>query len=226
MEHLEHGDDTGSAPVWAIFSDLMAALVGILALILVWVIGVQLELSQSLAEETARREAEQERRVALEQALEDPLTRGLVTFRDGRIGISGNVLFELNSDQLQADGVAILESLVAPLDTYLSQHDELLMVSGFTDDLPLREGNRYQDNWGLSAQRALTVTRTLAELGLPEDRVFAAAFGPYHPAVPNVDADARAQNRRVEISTVPRVPSAESADSTNSANSANTGAGE
>jgi hypothetical protein len=25
MEHLEHGDDTGSAPVWAIFSDLMAA---------------------------------------------------------------------------------------------------------------------------------------------------------------------------------------------------------
>ncbi|HAX10398.1 MAG TPA: hypothetical protein DCX68_10175 [Marinobacter hydrocarbonoclasticus] len=207
MEQLEGGEQQ-SAPVWAIFSDLMAALVGILALILVWVIGIQLELSQSLAEEIEKREAEEQRRMALEQALEDPLTKGLVTFRDGRIGISGNVLFELNSDQLQAEGEEVLESLIRPLQAYLEQHDELLMVSGFTDDLPMHPGNRYQDNWGLSAQRALTVTRTLTELGLPNDRVFAAAFGPHHPAVPNVDAESRAQNRRVEISTVPRAPSA------------------
>jgi len=207
MEQLEGGEQQ-SAPVWAIFSDLMAALVGILALILVWVIGIQLELSQSLAQEIEKREAEEQRRIALEQALEDPLTKGLVTFRDGRIGISGNVLFELNSDQLQAEGEEVLESLISPLQTYLAQHDELLMVSGFTDDLPMHPGNRYQDNWGLSAQRALTVTRSLTELGLPNDRVFAAAFGPHHPAVPNVDAESRAQNRRVEISTVPRAPSA------------------
>ena len=166
MEQLEGGEQQ-SAPVWAIFSDLMAALVGILALILVWVIGIQLELSQSLAEEIEKREAEEQRRMALEQALEDPLTKGLVTFRDGRIGISGNVLFELNSDQLQAEGEEVLESLIRPLQAYLEQHDELLMVSGFTDDLPMHPGNRYQDNWGLSAQRALTVTRTLTELGLP-----------------------------------------------------------
>jgi len=206
MEQLEGGEQQ-SAPVWAIFSDLMAALVGILALILVWVIGIQLELSQSLAEEIEKREAEEQRRMALEQALEDPLTKGLVTFRDGRIGISGNILFELNSDLLQAEGEEVLESLIRPLQAYLEQHDELLMVSGFTDDLPMHPGNRYQDNWGLSAQRALTVTRTLTELGLPNDRVFAAAFGPHHPAVPNVDAESRAQNRRVEISTVPRAPS-------------------
>ena len=206
MEQLEDGEQQ-SAPVWAIFSDLMAALVGILALILVWVIGIQLELSQSLTEEIEKREAEEQRRMALEQALEDPLTKGLVTFRDGRIGISGNVLFELNSDHLQAEGEEVLESLIRPLQAYLEQHDELLMVSGFTDDLPMHPGNRYQDNWGLSAQRALTVTRTLTELGLPNDRVFAAAFGPHHPAVPNVDAESRAQNRRVEISTVPRAPS-------------------
>jgi flagellar motor protein MotB len=206
MEQLESGEQQ-SAPVWAIFSDLMAALVGILALILVWVIGIQLELSQSLTEEIEKREAEEQRRIALEQALEEPLTKGLVTFQDGRIGISGNVLFELNSDQLQAEGEEVLESLIRPLRAYLEQHDELLMVSGFTDDLPMHPGNRYQDNWGLSAQRALTVTRTLTELGLPNDRVFAAAFGPHHPAVPNVDAESRAQNRRVEISTVPRAPS-------------------
>ncbi len=38
-------------------------------------------------EEIEKREAEEQRRMALEQALEDPLTKGLVTFRDGRIGI-------------------------------------------------------------------------------------------------------------------------------------------
>tara|TARA_R110002167_G_scaffold31745_4_gene103996 strand:+ start:98 stop:745 length:648 start_codon:yes stop_codon:yes gene_type:complete len=205
MEHLEDGEQQ-TTPIWAIFSDLMAALVGILVLILVWVIGVQVELSQSLEEEKAKREAEQQRRIALEQALEDPLTKGLVTFQNGRIGISGNVLFELNSDQLQADGVEVLEALVTPLQTYLAQHEELLMISGFTDDLPMHSGNRYQDNWGLSAQRALTVTRTLMELGLPNDRVFAAAFGPHHPAVPNIDGESRARNRRVEISTVPLDP--------------------
>ncbi|HAJ42084.1 MAG TPA: hypothetical protein DCM00_05405 [Alcanivorax sp.] len=168
-------------------------------------IGIQLELSQSLAEEIEKREAEEQRRMALEQALEDPLTKGLVTFRDGRIGISGNVLFELNSDQLQAEGEEVLESLIRPLQAYLEQHDELLMVSGFTDDLPIQQGNpRYADNWGLSAQRALTVTRTLIDQGLPEARIFAAAFGDNQPVTPNVDDAARAKNRRVEITTVPR----------------------
>lgn len=205
MEYLEDGEQQPT-PIWAIFSDLMAALVGILVLILVWVIGVQVELSQSLEEEKTKREAEEQRRIALEQALEDPLTKGLVTFQNGRIGISGNVLFELNSDQLQADGVEVLEALITPLQTYLTEHEELLMISGFTDDLPMHSGNRYRDNWGLSAQRALTVTRTLMELGLPNNRVFAAAFGPHHPAVPNTDAESRAQNRRVEISTVPLAP--------------------
>ena len=63
--------DSDSSPVWAIFSDLMAALVGILVLVLVWVIGIQLELSQSLEEEKARRVAEEQRRQALEEALAD-----------------------------------------------------------------------------------------------------------------------------------------------------------
>src|SRR5690554_8087307 len=118
MEYLEDGEQQ-STPIWAIFSDLMAALVGILVLILVWVIGDQVELSQSMEEEKAKREAEEQQRIALEQALEDPLTKGLDTFQIGSIGISGNVLFELNSNQLQADGVKVLEALITPLQNFL-----------------------------------------------------------------------------------------------------------
>lgn len=64
MDEL-HDSDAQASPVWAIFSDLMAALVGILVLLLVWVIGIQLELSQSLEQEKAKRLAEEQRRMAL-----------------------------------------------------------------------------------------------------------------------------------------------------------------
>lgn len=202
--HTTH-DAAQAPPIWAIFSDLMAALVGIFVLLLVWVIGLQLELSQSLQQERAKLHAEQQRRHALEEALADPLASGRISFQNGRIGINGSVLFALNADQLQPEGRALLESLVTPLETYLAQHDELLMISGFTDDLPIQRGNaRYADNWGLSAQRALTVTRALIDEGLPAERIFAAAFADNQPVTANTDSTARAKNRRVEITTVPR----------------------
>lgn len=157
-----------------------------------------------IAEEQRRREAEQ-RRVALEEALAGPLASGRVTLQNGRIGISGSVLFSLNSDKLQEEGRTLLRSLIAPLQIYLSERNELLMVSGFTDDLPIQKGNsRYTDNWELSAQRALTVTRSLIEQGMPSSMVFAAAFGAEQPAVPNTDDASRSQNRRVEMAPVPR----------------------
>jgi flagellar motor protein MotB len=57
---------------------------------------------------------------------------------------------------------------VPPLQVYLGERDEMLMVSGFTDDKPIAEGNRrFADNLELSAQRALTVTRALIDEGMP-----------------------------------------------------------
>jgi flagellar motor protein MotB len=204
MEELQ-AEFVDETPVWAVFGDLMAALLGVFVLILVWVMGYQVELSQSLSEEINRREAEQTRRLELESALSAPLASGRITVRDGRIGISGNVLFALNSAELQDDGKTLLQSLVPPLQLYLAEQDELLMISGFTDDLPIQDGNlQFRDNWELSAQRALTVTRALVAAGMPAERVFAAAFGADHPAVPNRDAASRAQNRRVEMAPVPR----------------------
>lgn len=204
MHELDEGIEQ-SPPIWAIFGDLMSGLVGVFVLLLIWVLGYQLELSQSLAEEVEKRQAEEQRRMALEEALADPLSSGRVTLNNGKIGISGSVLFSLNSDQLQPEGRELLSTLVAPLEVYLGERDELLMVSGFTDDLPIQKGNnRYQDNWELSAQRALTVTRALIEEGMPKSRVFAAAFGDQQPVAENESADGRSQNRRVEMAPVPK----------------------
>lgn len=194
-----------TAPVWAVFGDLMSGLLGAFVLILVAVLGVQLELATNLEAEVKKRQIEEQRRMTLEKALAIPLATGRITLNNGRIGISGRVLFSLNSDQLQPEGRQLLKSLVTPLQAYLASRNELLMVSGFTDDRSIREGNaQFADNWELSAQRALTVTRALIDEGMPSGLVFAAAFGAEQPMTPNVDEAARAQNRRVEMAPVPR----------------------
>ena len=194
-----------SAPAWAVFGDLMAGLLGAFVLILVGVLGVQLELVTSLETEVQKRQAETQRREELEKALAVPLATGRVTLADGRIGISGSVLFALNSAALQPEGRLLLTSLAPPLAAYLATRDEMLMVSGFTDDQPIHESNRhFADNWALSAERALTVTRALIEEGIPSAAIFAAAFGPEQPVASNADAEGRSRNRRVEMAPVPR----------------------
>jgi len=200
------GDGESTAPVWTAFGDLMSMLLGAFALILVAVIGVQLQLSSRLEDEIRQRAAEAQRLQTLEQALAGPLAAGRVTLVDGRIGIRGSVLFALNSAQLQPEGGELLRSLAGPLAGYLAARDELLMVSGFTDDRQVRRTGSalFEDNWELSAQRALTVTRALVAEGVPADSVFAAAFGAQQPVAPNDEAEGRARNRRVEMAPVPR----------------------
>lgn len=194
-----------TAPVWAAFGDLMAALLGAFVLILVGVIGMQMEASSRLAHEVKARQLEAQRRQTLEQALAGPLAAGRVTLVNGRIGISGSVLFALNSDQLQPQGRDLLKSLAGPLTAYLHDRDEILMVSGFADDQQVHAGNRrFADNWELSAERALTVTRAFIDAGVPASSVFAAAFGSEQPVSSNADETGRAKNRRVEIAPVPR----------------------
>jgi flagellar motor protein MotB len=205
MEELDQSllQDT---PVWAIFGDLMAGLVGVFVLLLVWTLGIQVELAQSLEQEIQKRQAEEQRRMALEQALADPLSNGRITLRNGKIGISGSVLFSTNSAELQKEGRDLLQTLVAPLQVYLDERDEMLMVSGFTDNRPIQKGNlHFRDNWQLSSERALTVTRSLIEEGMPAALVFAAAFGAQQPVVENTDNASRAKNRRVEMAPVPKV---------------------
>ena len=195
-----------TAPVWAVFGDLMAGLLGAFVLILVGVLVVQIDLVASLKQEVEKRQQEEKRRMALEKALAIPLASGRVTVHEGRIGISGSVLFAAGSAELRTEGRQLLQSLVVPLKVYLMERDEMLMVSGFTDNTALLQGRhqRFADNLELSAQRALTVTRALIEEGTPSSQVFAAAFGAEQPVADNADESGRAQNRRVEMAPVPR----------------------
>lgn len=199
------GGGSPRVPVWAVFGDLMAGLLGAFVLILVYTIGLQLDLQNRLADAVEQRQVEAQRREALEQALAGPLAAGRVTIADGRIGISGSVLFAFSSNELQPEGEKLLKSLAGPLAAYLKARDEVLMVSGFTDDRQVRGNSRpFADNWELSAQRALTVTRALIDAGIPRGSIFAAAFGSEQAVASNADAEGRAKNRRVEMAPTPR----------------------
>ena len=202
--HNEETEANQSVTTWAAFGDLMSGLVGAFVLLLMGVMAVQLDMAGHLQQEIAKRQAAERQNQTLEKVLAVPLASGRITLQNGRIGISGRLLFALNSDQLQPDGRLLLKSLVQPLKSYLAERQEILMVSGFTDDQSLLKGNRkFDDNWELSAQRALTVTRTLIEESMPARYVFAAAFGQEQPLVPNDSEKNRSLNRRVELAPVP-----------------------
>jgi flagellar motor protein MotB len=197
-------EETEAPPIWPAFGDLMACLFGIFVLFFCWMVLVEVSLTEDLRQVEAEKAATEERLDRLERALAGPLASGLITLTDGRIGIRGSVLFDLSSAQLRGEGQRLIRELAGPLRSYLGERGEALMVSGFTDDLQLRANGAFADNWELSSERALTVTRELVAAGLPPEWVFAAGFGAHHPAAPNDSEDNRQLNRRVEIAPVPR----------------------
>ncbi len=191
--------------VWMVFGDLMAGLLGMVVLLMVWAVLFQVDLATDLEAEKAASAVKSQRLEALETALAEPLRSGRITLVDGRIGIAGSVLFDLYSSELSRDGKTLLRELAPPLERWLGAHDEMVMVGGFTDDLPIHGDKRlFADNWQLSTERALTVVRALVEEGIAPQHLFAAGFGAHHPSVPNRDEGSRARNRRVEIVPVPK----------------------
>jgi flagellar motor protein MotB len=198
-------EQAAALPVWTAFGDLMACLLGVFVLFFVWIVSFEVSMASDLEAERSEREAATARLSVLESALAGPLRAGLITFVGGRIGIRGSVLFDLNSAELRSSGRTLLTEMAGPLSAYLASRDESLMVSGFTDDLPMRGVLRtYKDNWELSAQRSLTVVRALVEAGVPDDALFAAGFGQNHPVAANDSDENRARNRRVEMAPVAR----------------------
>ena len=203
--HDDENEVFEGPPVWAVFGDLMAGLVGIFVFFLVLALGFQVDLAQSLQGERKRREADAVRLEVLESALARPLAEGRITLTDGKIGISGSILFALNSAKLRPEGEDLIRELVKPIESYIRERDELIMVSGFTDNLMIHDDNlHFQDNWQLSSERALIVVRELLKHGLKRELVFGAAFGEAQPVVPNDSEGNRARNRRVEIAPVPK----------------------
>lgn len=88
---------------------------------------------------------------------------------------------------------------LARIRTALADIEGTLSIEGHTDNVPIR-GTRYESNWALSTERALSVTHELlAGDMLDSDRFMVVGYAESRPFTANDTADGRAANRRVEI---------------------------
>lgn len=110
--------------------------------------------------------------------------------KDASIVIN-NVYFDTDKYVLRKESYVELRQLAAIMKEYPKMKVE---ISGHTDDV----GNDAY-NKTLSNNRAKAVTDYLISLGIPKEKLIAKGFGKTSPITPNVDAESRQLNRRVEF---------------------------
>lgn len=141
-------------------------------------------------------------REQLNKLLEEEIKLDLV----GIETIEDRVTIRINEQASFTSGKANLKNSFVPVLSKirgaLAQTEADFVVSGHTDDIPVRS-SRYRSNWELSAARATSVVHIL--LGNNEilpDRFHIEGHGSTKPLAPNNSLTNRASNRRVEISLV------------------------
>ncbi len=188
-------------------------------------------LARAAAEERKRRQLEEAERLRVEEEkrrleaekkdLENYRSeffgrmRQLLSEREGvrivgdRFVFSSEVLFASGSADLSGEGAAQIANVASILRDISGdipkEIDWIIRVDGHTDDRPIWPGAEFADNWELSQARALSVVRFMVQnLGIPPERLSANGFGQYQPVNPADTAEARAQNRRIELKLTER----------------------
>ncbi|WP_038150535.1 OmpA/MotB family protein [Thiomicrorhabdus chilensis] len=80
----------------------------------------------------------------------------------------------------------------------LAGRGQKMVISGFTDDLPI-SNFQFPSNWELSAARAATVARTFIYMGVDKNLLTIEGKADNEAVVPNDSAYSRSMNRRVVI---------------------------
>jgi chemotaxis protein MotB len=123
------------------------------------------------------------------------------------------VTVEIGAGALFAPGQASLREesrgVLAALAGALKDGDQPIEVEGHTDNAPISTP-QFPSNWELSAARAGSVVRVLAEHGVAPARLAAIGYGEFRPVAANATDEGRARNRRVSVTVVEQVTRVES----------------
>ena len=106
------------------------------------------------------------------------------------VTVASDVLFDSGSADLLSAAQQRLRNIVNVINRDYANKE--VSVVGYTDTDPIRQSG-WDDNWQLSCERALAVTRYLIGEGVDAVRLAAAGRGEFHPL------STRQQSRRVEI---------------------------
>lgn len=165
---------------------------------------------QQLQDELARLQAEQAGQIERLSALESENSKlkselASAPKADGEwkaipggamISLDAQILFDSGKNVLKTTGKSKLTQIASTIQTKYAGYD--VYVIGHTDNEPIRH-SRWQDNFELSAQRALSVVRYLKSQGIAPDKLAAVGRGEFRPIASNASATERSLNRRVEI---------------------------
>lgn len=144
----------------------------------------------------------------LVEELKDNIVSGEVGVQQNDKGLTitmGNqILFASGKSDLQPKGKKVLAQIAGVIK---KSKGHLIQVEGHTDNQriagPLKA--RFPSNWDLSAARAASVVRHLQDDGkIDPSLLVLTAFAEYHPLKGNDTREGRQENRRVEITLVPK----------------------
>ncbi len=136
----------------------------------------------------------------LQVALKEEISQGLVEVerRDGKVYVTVGAggAFPSGSAELTEEA----RSIMAKIATKGVGENSKITVSGHTDNVPLKFGSNFRDNWDLAAARASSVVQEMEKTGvISADQMQAISFGEAKPIKSNDTAEGRAKNRRIEI---------------------------
>jgi len=117
------------------------------------------------------------------------------------VELSENILFDSGRSDLKKEGQEALTQVASVL---ASIENRDFQIAGHTDNIPIKSA-KFPSNWELSTNRAVVVTKWLAEKGVDVARLSAAGYADTQPVAPNDSAEGRQQNRRIEIVLMPNL---------------------
>ncbi len=120
-----------------------------------------------------------------------------------RFVFQSEVLFQTGSTNIGLKGEKELERLASILldieKSIPKDINWILQIEGHTDNLPVKKGQTFEDNWELSTERALSVLRFFIKNGLNPKRLSASGYGSFQPIEIGKNSDSRSKNRRIEM---------------------------
>jgi chemotaxis protein MotB len=118
------------------------------------------------------------------------------------ITLPANLLFADGSAKIIGEDAFLFLKRVSQIIAQFPQDIEV-SVRGYTDNRKV-SGGKYDDNWDLSAARAVSVVKELVKNGVSPKRAHGAGFGEFRPIASNLTKEGQAKNRRVEIRFIGR----------------------
>lgn len=127
----------------------------------------------------------------------------LYEVQSDRLVIANDPVFIFGKGEIGAEGQERLAPLVTALGEVVTELPEeypwRLRVEGHSDRRPLRENPLFDNNWELSAARALSMLQLLVAAGLPEERLSAVGLAETQLRDRGDSGSSHRRNRRIEL---------------------------